>query len=250
MIDLRLIRGVGCASVSTTRLIESRWQTRQGAYTALLGQISIPCRSPRGRTKRFQISHLAQGGIMAKFDETDIFVSHSSDDQLYADALVQALTSAIDLDTTQIVCTSVVGHRLAFGKEFEGYLRAAISASEVLIPLVSKKSLSSLFCSFEMGAAWGLKKLLLPILLPGLRPSMVGRPLSSLQALSWRDELGWIQFITEVAKRSKNDLKAKPEQLAALAKRAAKFRPIRSAGRAPGGGKRQAAGEPGLAESS
>jgi TIR domain len=138
---------------------------------------------------------------------TDVFVSHSSEDQPRAEAVVRLLTECIDFDRGEVVCTSVIGYGLDFGTPFERRLRKAIEASDVLISLVSKSSLASLFCTFEMGAAWGLDIPIKPVLLPGFASAKLKRPLSSMHYLEWQDELGWIKLVREVARITSRSLK-------------------------------------------
>ena len=58
-----------------------------------------------------------------------------------------------------------------------------------------------------MGAAWGLKQPIKPILAPGIKVSILKPPLSDLNCLRWDDEDGWMQLIREIKKLTKGDLK-------------------------------------------
>jgi CRISPR/Cas system-associated protein Cas7 (RAMP superfamily) len=79
---------------------------------------------------------LSRGATMSKYDLTDVFVSHSSEDKEYADELVSLLEKCIDFFGFKIICTSVVGYGLEFGKEFEKALRKHIESCDVFISLI------------------------------------------------------------------------------------------------------------------
>ena len=155
---------------------------------------------------------------------TDVFVSHSSRDEPYAEVLAGFLCETIDFEPGEVVCTSAVGYGLEFGTKFERQLRKCIEASEVVVPIISRNSLSSVFCVFEMGAAWGQKIPIMPILVPEFEPSELPRPISSLQYFLWTNESAWIQFVSVVARITHSDVRVKPARVAVLAKRIAAHR--------------------------
>ncbi|RNJ42403.1 hypothetical protein B5V01_08100 [Mesorhizobium erdmanii] len=155
---------------------------------------------------------------------TDVFISHSHADAAYADQLVRLLSECIDFLEDGIVCTSAVGYGLDFGTKFEKSLRRHIEACEVLIAVLSERSLQSQFCAFEIGAAWGQKTLIKSVLVPNLDSSLLQRPLSSLHFHRWEDASGWVQFIEEVATATGNDMRHGPPRLAYLSQQIAAYR--------------------------
>lgn len=155
---------------------------------------------------------------------TDVFISHSHADTAYVDQLVRLLSDCIDFLDDGIVCTSAVGYGIEFGTKFEKSLRKHIQACEVLIAVLSERSLQSQFCAFEMGAAWGQKILIKSVLLPNIDPSLLERPLSSLHFHRWENANGWVQFIEEVAAATDNALRQGPARLAYLSQQIAAFR--------------------------
>ena len=72
-----------------------------------------------------------------------------------------------------------------------------------------------------MGAAWGQKIPIKPVLVPEFEPQALPRPISSLNYFLWTDEPSWVQLVDEVARMTDSDLRAKPARIAALAKRIA-----------------------------
>ena len=106
-------------------------------------------------------------------ESVEVFLSHSSKDLMLAEAVVELLTSSIDL-LGVVRCTSAFGYSLDIGTGVARKLRKEIDECDVFLTLISVNSLSSQFCLFEMGAAWGLKKKIKPILAPNF--SHVSRP--------------------------------------------------------------------------
>lgn len=136
----------------------------------------------------------------------DVFISHSSKDAVYADAVTQLLRDTIDFNGGKIRCTSSYGTDLAIGSEFAKQLRRDIEESEVVLGILSPHSLVSQFCLFELGAAWGLKTPIKPILVPDFDGSAIQRPLSDLHFLRLRSEPDWVKLIEEVADLTDGDL--------------------------------------------
>jgi hypothetical protein len=157
---------------------------------------------------------------------TDVFISHSSKDATYAETLADFLSDCIDFGAGEVVCTSAVGYGLEFGSKFEKKLRKCIEAAEVVIPVVSEHSLASLFCVFEMGAAWGQGTPIKAVLAPGFDPKSLPRPLSSLHYFLWSDESAWIQLVDETALLTDGEVGVKPAKLALRAKRVAAYRAL------------------------
>ena len=112
-----------------------------------------------------------------------VFISHSSKDVELIKILVELLRASLNLPATDIRCTSLEGYRLAAGADTDTSIRAEIEEAEVFVAVLSEPSLSSLYVAFELGARWGARKPLLPLLAPGLKPDIISRPLSALNVL-------------------------------------------------------------------
>jgi hypothetical protein len=110
--------------------------------------------------------------------DTKIFISHKHSDENIASALVDLLTSALEVSDSQIRCTSVPGHQLPFGRTIAQQLKEDISASSGVIIIATQGSLTSKWVLFELGASWALGKILIPILGPGLNPGDLPGPVS------------------------------------------------------------------------
>jgi hypothetical protein len=130
-----------------------------------------------------------------------IFISHSSRDADLAEAIVNLLRNALNILPEDIRCTSVDGYRLPAGVGIDEQLRNEVSESEIFVALLSKASLQSSYVMFELGARWGIKKHLFPLLVPGLDPSNLRGPVATLNSLKCDSHAQMEQFIHEVSLR-------------------------------------------------
>lgn len=136
----------------------------------------------------------------------DVFISHSHNDKVLAEAVTQLLRDTVDLNGGKIRCTSTYGADLAIGSKFAKQLRRDIKASEVILAILSVSSIASQFCMVELGAAWGLKKPIKPLLAPGFDGLAFRHPFSDLHFLHWNSETDWIKLLEEIAELTDGDL--------------------------------------------
>src|SRR5688500_1138362 len=121
---------------------------------------------------------------MSEDKSIDIFLSHSSRDSELAKALVELFRAAFSLPAKRIRCTSVSGYKLPAGADTDEQLRKETVEARVLLGLITELSVDSAYVLFELGARWGAKKFLAPLLGAGRGPEILGGPLSGLNALS------------------------------------------------------------------
>lgn len=86
-------------------------------------------------------------------DEPVIFLSHSSKDKPYGDAL-EKLFMGIGLKNEQLIYSSHPLHKIPLDKNIYEYLRDALGRKVFVIILWSNEYLESPACLSEMGAAW------------------------------------------------------------------------------------------------
>ncbi len=110
----------------------------------------------------------------------DLFISHSSKDASFANALVRFLRLSLRLSAKQIRCTSVEETQLESGTEIDRFLRDEIMSSSLFVAVLSPNSLSSMYVLFELGARWGAGKKMFPILMPGMSRGQLEGPLKGL----------------------------------------------------------------------
>jgi len=129
-----------------------------------------------------------------------IFLSHASADELLASALVNCLLSSMVLEDGDIRCTSVPGHKLPVGSDFVSTLLDDIGDSSVVIGLITKHALASSWVLFELGATWGSKKNLKPLVTDEVDLKLLPGPISGrhVARVSSRGDIA--QFLDEVTK--------------------------------------------------
>ena len=95
-----------------------------------------------------------------------LFISHSSKDKEYLEALVDLL-ERIGMPADDIVCTSVTGCRIPNDENIYDWLRAQFTDCNLrVLYVLSKNYYDSPACLNEMGAAWVTKKTETIMLLP------------------------------------------------------------------------------------
>ena len=112
-----------------------------------------------------------------------LFISHASKDALLAERLVDLIRAALNLPAAAIRCSSVDGYRLPGGADTNDQIRQEVHEAEAFIGLVSTASVQSMYVLFELGARWGAKRHLIPLLAPDTGASGLGGPLTGLNAL-------------------------------------------------------------------
>lgn len=95
-----------------------------------------------------------------------IFLSHSSKDKPYGDAIV-ALLLKVGLSTEQILYSSSEACGIPIGKNIYDYLRESIQDGAYMVYLLSDHYYESIACMNEMGAAWMCQNEYLLLATPG-----------------------------------------------------------------------------------
>ena len=102
----------------------------------------------------------AEGNIMPP----KVFVSHSSNDTELVKALVDLLEKAFTLVEGDIRCTSLPGYGLESGAHTSTTLQQELRESQVVLGMLSQNGRYSEWVLFELGAAWGMGKRVIPML--------------------------------------------------------------------------------------
>jgi hypothetical protein len=138
--------------------------------------------------------------MVLKNEKLQIFISHSEKDKKIAERLVTLIQSAFKLPVAAIRCTSVDGYMLPIGIPIEQRLQHEIFDARVFIALLTLNSLRSPWVLMELGARWGAKKQVFPLLYDvDPRDAQMG-PLAVFNSLNCRDEARLYQFIEELGK--------------------------------------------------
>lgn len=129
-----------------------------------------------------------------------LFISHSSRDVDVATLLVELTRLSLNLNGDEIRCTSVDGYRLPAGVSIDEQLRQEIFESVAFIALISESSLQSTYVLFELGARWGARKHILPLLLSNVNIHELAPPLSGLSMLRCDNRAQLHQLIYDLSR--------------------------------------------------
>ncbi|MES3110094.1 toll/interleukin-1 receptor domain-containing protein [Sphingomonas aurantiaca] len=125
---------------------------------------------------------------------TDIFISHASADADLARLLTRFLKEAVGVPGSAIFCSSVDGHRVPKGHDFNTYLQTAIAEPKLVLLLMTPSYMESEFCLMELGAAWAKGSNRLPIIVPPISPAEINRTLGLIEAWNITDHKGLIDL--------------------------------------------------------
>ena len=98
-------------------------------------------------------------------NEPIVFLSHSSKDKKYGDAL-RNLLIGLGLENEQLIYTSHPLHGIPVGENIFEYLRKHIHSNVFMIFLLSDEYFESVPCLNEMGAAWVSKSDYMSVFIP------------------------------------------------------------------------------------
>ncbi|MBI3658954.1 toll/interleukin-1 receptor domain-containing protein [Candidatus Acetothermia bacterium] len=127
-----------------------------------------------------------------------LFISHSSKDMQLAGSLVELLRAALNLPASEIRCTSVKGYGLPGGVDTDEQLLRELRDAEAFIGILSSASMRSMYVLFELGARWGSRKHLIPLLAPATPASALSGPISGLNALSAENVEQLVQLVSQI----------------------------------------------------
>lgn len=143
-----------------------------------------------------------------------IFLSHSAADEPLASALVDCLMSSMVLDDDELRCTSVAGHKLPVGSDFAATLLEDIGDSSVVVGLVTRHALASSWVLFELGATWGAKKNMKPLVTDEVDLKALPGPVSGRHVARMSSRSDVAQFLEEITRL----IAAKPRSAAKVNK--------------------------------
>lgn len=162
----------------------------------------IKCYHKENLDNQNQVNHIVNDLENEKQDKDNmikIFISHSSIDKELVSKLVELFRASLNIPSREIRCTSLDGYRLPGGANFNDQLRQEVYDSHVFIGVISKASLQSQYVLFELGARWGAKKHLIPLLSPDMNNELIKDPLKSLNALRCDSASQIVQLIEELS---------------------------------------------------
>jgi len=134
-----------------------------------------------------------------EIEDLDIFISHSSFDIKFVEMLVVLLRASLNIPAKKIRCSSVDGYRLSVGVNTDEQLRKEVHDAKILIGVITPNSIKSAYVLFELGARWGAKKKMFPILACGANPDVLGGPLKTINSLNCDNASQVHQLIDEIS---------------------------------------------------
>lgn len=134
-----------------------------------------------------------------------VFISHSHENTDIAASLINLLLLAFpSISKSQIRCTSVDGFRLHLGANVDR-LKIEIYEARVFIGLITPQSIQSVYVLFELGARWGARRQIMPVLAGGAQADILGGPLGNINALSCDEPDQIRQLIEDISESLKLD---------------------------------------------
>lgn len=94
------------------------------------------------------------------------------------------ILESMSVEPQDVFCTSVPGHQLRFGSTIESQLKAGVNDQQVLFAILTKDSIRSTWVLFELGAAWAIGRLIVPIIGPGIAYSELPGALNQYPCIS------------------------------------------------------------------
>lgn len=100
----------------------------------------------------------------------EIFISCCDKDKLISSQFYQTMHKIVQNTNINIFCylSDENRHSIGAGESISNKIKEEIKNCKVLIALLSKNYFNSKMCLYELGVAWGLNKIIVPIILPGL----------------------------------------------------------------------------------
>lgn len=121
---------------------------------------------------------------------SDIFISHAVADKQLAKLLLDFLKEAIGVPASSIFCSSVKGHHIPLGEDFNAYIKEQIQKPKLVILLMTPAYMESSFCLMELGAAWAQSAKSLAVVVPPIDFDTVTKTLGLMQAWKINDKSG------------------------------------------------------------
>ncbi len=128
-----------------------------------------------------------------------VFISHCLADDALATALADCLAGATTLTNEDIRCSSALAYRLPAGTDFAATLREGLAEDSVVIGLVTRHTMANSWVMFEIGAAWGANKKIIPMVTDEVDAKLLPAPMSGLDLARMTAIRDVAQFIDEVS---------------------------------------------------
>lgn len=109
-----------------------------------------------------------------------VFVSYASEDSLAAKDLIRHLARKPNFHI-------FTDNRISAGEDWQSKIKKELSQTDYFLVLLSPTSLQSSWVQFELGAAWGLNKFIIPVVTSKDVMSSVPLEFKDLQVIQLKD---------------------------------------------------------------
>lgn len=116
-----------------------------------------------------------------------VFITHSSLDRDLANHLVEALRLGAGVAPERIFCSSIEGYGVKVGSDFMQYILQQLQDTDLVVPLITPAYLDSVFCQWELGAAWVREVKMFPIRVEPVAHSELPAPLQHVHVAELTD---------------------------------------------------------------
>jgi hypothetical protein len=131
-----------------------------------------------------------------------IFISHASKDSDLATHFVKYyLRDGLEVPMDQVFYSSHAATGIGVGDDFRDTIKQALKEATVVILLISENFKLSQYCIAEMGAAWALDKVMIPICIPPFDRVSSGQLLGPLQYIDVNNRLGLTGLRDQLVKK-------------------------------------------------
>jgi hypothetical protein len=113
-----------------------------------------------------------------------IFISHVHEDELVAKGTQRVITHAVGVSAF----LSSDRYQVFAGDVWLEKIMRSLSKAEVVVLMLSARSVSRAWVNFEAGAAWLAKKPIIPCCYGTMRKDRLPHPYSGIQALNLKEE--------------------------------------------------------------
>lgn len=114
------------------------------------------------------------------------------------------------MPASAIFCSSVKGHHIPLGEDFNTYIKEQIQKPKLVILLMTPAYMESSFCLMELGAAWAQSSKSIAIVVPPIDYDTVTKTLGLKQAWKITDKSGLVD-LRKVVRSTTPDLEERSD---------------------------------------
>jgi TIR domain len=117
----------------------------------------------------------------------EIFISHAHADKSLVEQIILFLQAGVGIDSREIRATSHEPSALSGGSSINSSLRRDVDDCRCFLPVITEASKKSDYVKFEIGAAWALKKDIIPLISLEARRPRIPYLISGLRFINLKE---------------------------------------------------------------